>query len=451
MAFLVNPIVWITSALGVSLLGTLGYALWRHGQKNPYSIGYRNGKKIVRATQKQWMDALYKAPESKPFDITLKEVCDRVFDIGFAFQRKHHEVETAYIDAQMKRVEEEIRAREASLTAGYKSEIELLQSEALVHQKKIQQIEEEYVKQQREGAQSVQAIQEKAVKKQYFASWLAESVRDKLRSAGKYVERDALRYGYACIIVLLVAGDYYITYSIFNDFLKVSTRNSWMIFSVSGIAALVFLVLADFLFDYLEEQSAKNAKIFEMTQKYALVILGTILAVAYILIISVSLFTDSSASRVIDAIMRLLFVPLVVAAAMMIRHIKKEWGFNFVFVPVRFVIFSIGFVIAYAILPFEAAVKGLYAYFAKRKVAPIAYNLSAILKTERERLSGLENVIGTLQQKALQSASRLENEIYKAILPLQKKKDAMIEKFMALRKGCDEAVFTQLSKAQQRT
>ena len=68
--FFNNPIVWVAiAALGVLVLVALVYFIWRYTSKDPYSIGYRKGKKIVGI---EILDASKKMPPKEFATIDLK-------------------------------------------------------------------------------------------------------------------------------------------------------------------------------------------------------------------------------------------------------------------------------------------------------------------------------------------------------------------------------------------
>lgn len=457
MAFLANPIFWVASVLGGSLLGTLGYFLWRQGGKNPQSAGYRKGAKIIEVAPNQWVNDLNNKSQHKPFDEVLKEICNRVFDMGFTLELKHYQAEVEDIDLQMKRVEEEIRIRETSLIAGYKSEMEILKTKAIGQKERVEELDGEHTKTQREEAAKSQGRQEKEIQGPYFSSSLVSSSREKLRISGKNFESDMLQYGYVCIVIILFVIDFSITRSLFND-LFLAGRNSQILsglsqnFIFSLAFTLVALVLAEFGLESLEGQSPV-IQLSKHTKPYFTAGIGILLGMAYLLIVAARLFfPESGPAGMIDLMLAILTAPLIIAAALMIHRIKKEGGFGFILAPFRVAVFGTGVFISYVILPFEAIIKGVYAHYkSKRKIAPIEHSISDVLIREKANLSVLENAIDVLEQKILHSASRLESEILKAISPLREKKEAAIANFIALRRGCDEAVLTQLKKAQSHT
>ena len=444
-----NPIVWVAiAALGVLVLVALVYFIWRYTSKDPYSIGYRKGKKIVGIMREQLLSTLNSKASKKSFDERLKEVCERVFGVGFAFERSQHELDVKDIEFQIRRVEEELTTSKKALIGGYDSEIKIAKSEEPILRKRIEELEAEWMDTQKKEAEKLQQLQEQEVRGGYFMSELASNLKSLLKVSSKKFETEILGYGYAALVALLLAGDFYITYSIFNDILKISVRNSAAIYIFSGTIALVFLVLAEFFLEFIESQSSKNAELIELVQKYSISIIGAILLVAYILIISVSLFPENNASHVIDAILRILFLPLITAAALMVRRICKDFGFNFLLVPFEFVIFSIGLILSYIILPFEIFAISAYSRIKfKRRLTPIENNIQSTLGQTRQKLLELEQGVAGLEQKILSSKAHLESEVIRVTFPLKQKKEEIAMHFKALKRGSDEAVYTQLRQA----
>ena len=435
-------------ALGVPVLGVLGYLFWRYLNQDPYSIGRRKGKRVVGTMKDQLLSILSSKASKRPLDERLKEVCERVFEVGFAFERAHYELEVRELDSQIKRIEEEVNTREKLLVNRYERGIEIARSEESVFKKRIEETESELAETQKKEAEKLQQLQKQNIRGEYFMAQLANNLRGLLRLSAKNFEIEVLRYGYALLVVLLLAGDFYITYSIFNDILKITIRGSVAIYVFSGVIALVFLVLAELFLEFLENQSLKNAKLTELVQRYSITIIGAIMIVAYLLIISVSLFPENNASRVIDAILRILFLPLITAAALMVRRIRKEFGFSFLLAPIKFIVFSIGLTLSYLVLPVEMIATSVHTKNKfRRSTTPIEKNILEVLTAERNKFASLEQDIAVQERKILSSKSRLENEILSMTLPFKQKREKAISHFKALKRGCDEAVFIQLGRA----
>src|SRR3989344_3168490 len=234
-----NPIVWVAiAALGVLVLVALVYFIWRYTSKDPYSIGYRKGKKIVGIMREQLLSTLNSKASKKSFDERLKEVCERVFGVGFAFERSQHELDVKDIEFQIRRVEEELTTSKKALIGGYDSEIKIAKSEEPILRKRIEELEAEWMDTQKKEAEKLQQLQEQEVRGGYFMSELASNLKSLLKVSSKKFETEILGYGYAALVALLLAGDFYITYSIFNDILKISVRNSAAIYIFSGTIAL---------------------------------------------------------------------------------------------------------------------------------------------------------------------------------------------------------------------
>jgi len=168
----------------------------------------------------------------------------------------------------------------------------------------------------------------------HFFSELIQKIRGSLSETTQKLETDTLRYIYIVVIALLLAGDYYISYFIFSDVLRIQFKdNQIAIYIFSGIIALVFLVLIDRAIGFLNSSIFK--KHLKKIQTVFSLVIGLILLIVYFLLVSLSLIKENNIIVALDALLRLLFVPLVIAVALTIRKVQKEHGFSFIFTPFK--------------------------------------------------------------------------------------------------------------------
>jgi len=171
-------------------------------------------------------------------------------------------------------------------------------------------------------------------------------------------------------------------------------------------------------------------------------VIAVILLSTYLLIISVSLFPEHNAARIIDAILRLLFLPLIIAAALMIRRIRKEFGFDFLLSPFKLIIFSAGLVLVSIPLPFQILARKIY--IARGHNALHKKETLESLRQERKKIIDAEKGASTIEQKLSLEKSRLARERQHIISSLKKQKKELRVWFESLRRGSDDAVFSEL-------
>ena len=208
-----------------------------------YSIGYKTGKRIVETMESQLLEVLGNAADERLFDALLKDVGDRVFAVGFSQEQERYEEEIKEIDAETARAEEQFKKESESIIDKYSQEFELAKKELATAKERASEYEKKLEDIQEVEAEKPHDSQEKDAQKQYEASGLIKIFKELLLPLLKDFENHILKYSYALIVVLLLAGDYYIAYTIFSDILKIEVRNQTAIYIFSGIVALVFLIL----------------------------------------------------------------------------------------------------------------------------------------------------------------------------------------------------------------
>jgi len=131
-------------------------------------------------------------------------------------------------------------------------------------------------------------------------------------------------YGYLILAFFLLAGDYYIIFQLFNDFLKVQGGiTTIFIYIASGIIPVVFVVLLGHIRLYATKQNKKNSLIAKKLALYSIAFIGVLLLLDFLLIILVPLL-EGKQEVIIDVILRLLFIPLIIGVDLLLLEITNR-------------------------------------------------------------------------------------------------------------------------------
>jgi len=131
-------------------------------------------------------------------------------------------------------------------------------------------------------------------------------------------------YGYLILALFLLAGDYFIVFQLFSDLLGVQPGITQIfIYIGSGIIPIVFVVLIGYLRSYASKKNKKNSSIAKKLALYSIAAISTLLLLVFVLIILTPLL-EGKQIIIIDVILRLLFIPLVVAADLLLLEITSR-------------------------------------------------------------------------------------------------------------------------------
>ena len=246
--------------------------------------------------------------------------------------------------------------------------------------------------------------------KVYFFSGLIQKTRESLSQSTENLETHLLRYYSVVVIVLMLLGDFYITLFILKDILKIEYRNNELVINIlSGIIPLVFLVLIERFMD-----SPYFRRYLKRIQTLSMFVIGLILLVIYLLIVYMPFLNNLP--FVVDLLRAILFVPLVVAAAITAKKVQKEYGFSFLFTPIKDILAIFLITLFNVFLLLEVGLDYIRKYLQKEKFE------SKIKKTVEEKVGDIKLALAeksslrtTLEQKLEDDINKL-NEHYQTLI-----------------------------------
>ena len=208
-----------------------------------YRYGYQTGKKVV---------TIYPSPlhpqKSMQEQVDLvKGYKDQVFQMGLSEYTKDYNQEVSRLEQQINSLKEEERLKKEMTKKRYEDEDKKLEGGINELDGGLKAKETELFQLKKVEDEKNEVLEQSSKTRgqnTYFFSSLIQEVRESFSKATQKLETDLLRYIYVIVITLLLIGDYYITFFIFNDILKIQFKdNKLSIYIFSGIIALVFLVL----------------------------------------------------------------------------------------------------------------------------------------------------------------------------------------------------------------
>lgn len=416
-----------------------------------YRYGYKTGKKVVNSFRHVINGKLTSSHSQKSMQERVDMVKDMVFQMGLSEYIKDYNQNVGRLQEQIGSFKEELESKKQIATREYEGKDKKLEEEIREIEANLGLKEKELFQLKREEDEKNEVLeQNNKIKNQrkYFFSDIIQKTKESLSKATGRLETDALRYVYVIVIGLLLAGDFYITYFIFNDVLKIQFKdNRIAIYIFSGIIALVFLVLIDRVIDFLEK-SPYFRRYLRKFQTGAMLVVGLILMTVYVLMVSLSWL--SNVPEVLDSLLRLLFVPLIIAVAITIRKVQKEYGFSFLFTPIK-VIFSIFLITLFNVfLLFEVGLDYIRKYLQKEKFESKTKVTSAEeienIRAEMARKSGLR---ANLEQRLEADINKLSEHYQELIKKLEEKLERINREMVKIRKGCESGVIAALKLPDQ--
>lgn len=435
------------------------YLLYRLSGRStdPYKTGYRVGKKIVKKNQNHWKKQMAKATETEPLEDVIKKVQAKIFDLGFSNETKDCEIKIETIDQKIKELKQDISALTTNLENQHQEDKRNLLSEISDLEKELARRQEEYRKLQQEQDNKAPIAQpDKQPKTLNRWGTLITAAKNQLSSALANVEMDILYYFYLGLAVLLFIGDFFITYAIFSDVLKVQVGSTITIgfiavksaYIFSAIIALVFVTLVDFLINYVEKRYRNSVHVINQLTLYAILGIGFLLLLAYVLVILVPVMKGHE-SVVIDALLRILFVPLVFAVGLILHKIRTEHRFNFIFTPFKIVLLPLAMIVFGILMVAELILHFVIGLFRSQKprradtlqeltLAKNTTELNTKLATHKSELEHLDRNFGNKKDTMI-------TKINVQITSLEQQKEIQGSRLRLLRQGSDEAVATCLT------
>lgn len=416
-----------------------------------HRYGFRTGKKVVTGFRSEINKKLTSPHSQKSMQERVDMVKDMVFQMGLSEYIKDYNQNVDRLEGQIDSLKKELESKRQLITLEYREKDQKLEEEIKKIEDDLSIREKELLQLKREEDEKNEVLEQNhkaRIQGKYFFSNLIQKTKESLSKAAERLEADALRYIYVIVIGLLLTGDFYITYFIFNDYLKIQLKdNRLAIYIFSGIIALVFLVLIDRVIDFLEK-SPYFKKYLRKLQTGTMLIVGLILMTIYILMVSLSWL--SYVPGLLDSLLRLLFVPLIIAVAITIRKVQKEYGFSFLFTPIK-VIFAIFLITLFNVfLLFEVGLDYIRKYLQKEKFESktkviIAEEIESN-KVEIARKNGLRM---SLEQNLEADIDKLSKHYQGLIDKLEKKLGSLNIEMAKVRKGCESAVVAALKLPNQ--
>lgn len=420
-----------------------------------YRRGYRIGKRIVKSFYSKWSDQFL---NSTSIEDTLKDIQEQIFRIGLSSETKLYRDKILLFEAEKERVVDDAQERIINLKKEYQedrtkleSKTEMLKEDLKKEEQELNTIRNQSTFEAKEEENSEQNINEG---NNIVMMCLIKSTHGIFLDSLKNLEADLMRYIYLLFVVVLFAGDYLITYFIFNDILKVQAGSVIVIgdFSVnsayifSGIAALVFVVLIDVFIEYIDKKDSTFASYANDIVKYTIAGIGLLLLTAYVLIIIVPAI-EGFESRVIDILLRILFVPMIMAVALVIHKIRKGGGFGFLFTPFKIIIIPVVLIIEYFVFVLEWFGRKIMQSSNKSKELEDSSQEQMkhrIISEITGKLNSCENHISQLASDLDSSIQNTENNKNNKISEVNISIDDLLSKIQFLRSGSDEAVVSKL-------
>lgn len=414
--------------------------------KNYIMRGYKLGKKITKASEYQLRSIIDNISDLDTFDENIKNISNKVFSAGFSPEIQNADEETENINSLIEKSKSEKEDRIIEIKHNYKDEREglekdLKEQEVLVENKRkeLSQIQEKYM-------EKLDEMKKNHKEGEYTSEKIIDTLKKKFENISKNWSTNILRFGYFVLFLLFLLGDYLVTYKIFSDILSAQTGdNELLIYVGPGIIVLVFLMFLSFTLN-----SMTHRKLIRQFKKNMNITVGALLVIAYVLIVMVAVLPKSVS--LIDAILRILLVPLVVVAGLMLEYMRENFGsFSFLLIIPKILIFSIGIILTYILLPIESIIRTIKNKNKfRKKVLPMEEAKRDSLQMERTRLSKIRSKLSqiddNLRRKVLETENKYEAKEKQYLL----RKREIKEKIERLRQGSTEAVFGVLKSKRSR-
>lgn len=416
-----------------------------------HRYGYRTGKKVVISFRSEINKRLTSPHSQKSMQERVEQIKDMVFHLGLSEYIKDYNQRVSRLEQQINSLREEAKLKKEMATKLYEDKDNKLEGEIQELEHSLNTKEEELSQLKKLEDERNEALdQDNKARGQhtYFFSTLIQRTRESLDKATQKLEADLLRYAYIGIIAILLYGDYSISYTIVNDLFKIEYRNKFQIVIFSIIFMVVFLVFAGLALEALDRYSTKYKILVNRIRAVSVLALALILTVVYIFMIILSAL--EAKVELLDSILRIMFVPMVIAVALVIRKVQKEYGFSFLFTPIKAILHLILILLFSVLLLFEVVLNYIRKYIQKERfesrtkltLAEEVDNIRSEITTKSVLRSGLK--------QQLEAEINKITEYYQALFTkLEEKLGSLNTEMARVRKGCESGVVAALKLPDQ--
>lgn len=431
--------------LFLSIGGVL--AAYFYNTRHYYRYGYKIGKTIVKRFRPEIDKKLLSPHSKKNMQERVEIVKEMVFQLGLSEYVKDYNQTVKHLQEQLASLKKAFGVQKEKILKKFDEKDKQLTEEVKKLEITLKTKEEELSQLKRDEDNRNEVLEQSdktKIQSQYFFSTLILKVRESLDKTTQTLETDLLRYSYAGIVAILLYGDYSISYSIVNDLFKIEYRNQFQIVIFSIIFMVVFLVFAGLALEALDRYSTKYKVLVNRIRTISVIALTLILTTVYMFMITLSAL--EAKVELLDVLLRILFVPMVLAVALTIRKIQKNYGFSFLFTPIKVVLYLLLIVIFNLLLLFEVTIFYIRRYIQKEKYE------SKTKLTVAEEVENIKREI--LQKNGLHFSfkeqleleiNKLTEQYQKDVSKLEKKLNSLNSEMAKIRKGCENGIISTLS------
>ncbi|MSU74610.1 hypothetical protein EXS57_02415 [Candidatus Kaiserbacteria bacterium] len=448
MEYLTSPLgqIIVITTFFLLVVAMLVHLYLRSLARDDYRRGYATGKRIVR-TFKEDLQRQFGSFQGN-LEERLINIQGQVFNAGFGKEVGGATDHIKGLDARYVSIETEIGSvskvveeQFAQRRSGLEKEIQNLEGDLEKERSLLKDARTHAIS---EHSATATEASRSMVRGQSMLSDLTPKFQELLREAGRRLEKDLLAYGYALIAASLALGDAYIAFRLLNDFFSVSD-NPMLGYVGGALIALVAFVFFEFLLHQIDEESARNQRRADSMMRYALGAAGVMVLIAVTLMI-IAPAMENKATKVFDAMFRVLLLPLAFLLALIVRKIRKDEGdFSFLLTPFKVVILPILLLLVRLLIVLEAIISYIKSILVSwfKAGRPTSTGEQTHIKNTAE----LEGRIviskaelrdtGALSERKKESM-RQELQSERSRIDDERKKIA--HKIQVLRNGCNQAV-----------
>lgn len=409
-----------------------------------YRRGHKTGKGLAKRFREPINKKLISPHSQKSMRERIEMLKEEYFQLGLGDDTKIHNQTVSRLEEQIGSFKNELEVKKERTTKEYSDKGAKLEQEVHELETNLKIKEGELFLLKREEGSKNESLEQDSkirVQKAYYFSGKIEKKIEALDKVTQRLELDLLKYVHLILIGLLLAGDYIISLYIFKEFLKIIFRSSeWIIYVVSGMLALIYLIYLEQLLDLFERPSEYRKN---KPRAYLMIVVGLILLILYAVLISMS--TD-----ILDFLFRLMFIPLIVGVTLTIRKVQKNGGFAFAFTPIK-VIYNLILIAVYNVmLVFEIALDYISKYLQKERFES---KTKKIVEKEIENiklaLAEKSSLRVTLEQKLEADINKLSEHYQGLINKLEEKIEGINVEITEVRKGFESGFVSALKLPDQ--
>lgn len=428
-------------------LGTIALIAGYSYNTRHYRYGFKIGKKVVKQFRPEIDRKLTSSYSKKSIQERVEMIKEMVFQLGLSEYVKDYNQTVKHLQEQLASLKKESEVQKEKILKKFDEKDKQLTEEIKKLEVTLKTKEEELFQLKRDEDNRNEALEQSdrtKIQSPYFFSKLIRNTQEAFAKTTTHLETNLLRYLSALVIALLLAGDYFITLVIFEDILKIQFRNNqFFVYLASGVIALVFLVLIDIFLDFLNN-SVIFKKYLQGIQFITVLIIGVILLLIYVLMVSISWLANTP--QVLDSLLRLLFVPLILAAALTIRKMKKEYGFSFIFGPIKIVLYLLLIALFNLLLLGEIAIDYIRKFIQKEKYeSKIKLTVSEEVENIKREILQKNGLHFSFKEQLELEINKLTEQYEKDVSKLEKKLNSLNSEMTKIRKGCENGIVSTLS------